>query len=614
MTVTGSRVRGNGRWYLAAAAAAFPLLFVLHSRLVSPRPYSISEIDIEQDYYYNARLLARGLPMGSSHHPGTPIYLFSSYLLRISGVELENTQRFFSVAYWVVAVASAAVIVYFCLTVLRTVRPWDAAMAVALLFSWPPVLSYWTYYGADSWSFSLSLLMVSLFWNDISCRSRSTTRAMLCGMVAGVGLAVKMTFLPLVLSLLLAEVVRVTMAMRQTSRDGGGGRKKGLREMGAHSAVLTAALAGTYFAATAPILGRLAGLWYDTFHRPDVKPPAGEFGASLASTVTALWGWNPALVVAGSFVIVAFVFTGVSLTATSLRRASKNETAPLVDGKEYFDYAAGGVFLFALLLALFYTLASSAGVTPGAELGIRLRNTAPSALVLPMMILFIERARRGASLAWLGRKTTSCLAMLGAVAFILAWVAISGHRQSFVATRSARSREVRRRLVPPPEGPHRIAFWTGAADDHLGEVSFHFWGNYRYGHDQFDEELLQRFPGHALLRLRDMARIRDASLADAPRGRPTSRYGKLGDLAWEIMHWVSPYRRELALVTGEDMRVRPSTLAFAESQLFELRGVALQAYVEALEKRFGPLRLEKKVIAGERWIILESLSGSEPGI
>lgn len=612
MTETEPRVRGNRRRYLAAAAA-FPLLFVLHSRLVSPRPYSISEIDIEQDYYYNARLLARGLPIGSSHHPGTPIYWFSSHLLRISGLEVENTQRFFSVAYWVVAVTSAAVIVYFCLTVLRTVRSWDAAMAVALLFSWPPVLSYWSYYGADSWSFSLSLLLVSLFWNDISRRGSSVTRAMLCGMVAGVGLAVKMTFLPLVLALLLAEVVRVTMAIRQTSRIGGGGWRAGLREMGAHSAVLTAALAGTYLFATAPILGRLPGLWYDTFHRPDVKPPSGDFSASLASTVAALWGWNPALVLAGSFIIVAFVLSGISLMARSLRQASEKET-PLDVGSEYFDYAAGGVFLSGLLLALFYTLASSAGVTPGAELGIRLRNTAPSALVLPLMILFVERARRRASLSWLGRKTTYSLAMLGAIALILAWVAISGHRQSFVATRSARSREVRVQLVPPPAAPRRIAFWTGAADDHFGEVSFHFWGNYRYGHDQFDEELLQRFPGHALLRLRDMARIRDARLAAAPRGRATSRHGKLGDLAWEIMHWTSPYRRELALVTGERVGVRPSTLVFNESQLFELRGVALSAYVEALEKRFGPLRLEKKVIAGESWIILETLSEPEPSL
>jgi hypothetical protein len=594
-----------------AAAAAFPLFFVLHSRVVSPRPYFISEIDIEQDYYYNARLLARGLSIGSSHHPGTPVYCFSSYLLRISGVEVEDTQRFFSVAYWVVAIASAAVVLYFCLTVLRGVRPWAAVTAVTLLFSWPPVLSYWTYYGADSWSFGLSLLMVSLFWNDLSSRGGSKTRAMLCGTVAGAGLAVKMTFLPLVLSVLLAEVVRMATAMRRTSRDGAGGRKRRLREAGAHSAVLTAALAGTYFAATAPILGRLAGMWYDTFHRPDVKPPTGDFAVSLASTVTALWSWNPALVLSGSFIIVAFVHAGISLSARSLRRAPEEET-PAEDPNGHFDYAASGVFLSALLLALFYTLASSAGVTPGAELGIRLRNTAPTALVLPMMILFVERARLESSRSWLRRKTGWSLAMLGAAAFVLAWVAISGHRRTFVATRMARSREVRAQFAPPAEGPQRVAFWTGAADDHFGEVSFHFWGNYRYGHDQFDEELLRRFPGHALLRLRDMARIRDAGLARAPRGRATSRYGKLGDAAWEIIHWVPPYRRELALVTGEETRIRPSTLVFAESQLFELRGVALPAYVEALERRFGPLRLERKVIAGEIWIILEAAPGLEP--
>jgi hypothetical protein len=619
MTAIGSVVGKHGGRWLAAAAATVPLLFVLHSRVVCPRPYTISEIDIEQDYFYNALLLKRGLPVGSSHHPGTPVYYLSSVLLRLSGVEFENTQRFFNLAYWIVAFVSAGAIAFFCLTVLRNVSLWAAVMALGLLFAWPPVLSYWTYYGADSWSLSLGLLMVTLFWREISCQEGRVIWGVLCGAAAGVGLAVKMTFVPLVLSLLLAEVVRMVMWYRRTLRESETGRRKPLRAIVAHCTGLTAALGAAYLLATAPILGRLPALWYNTFRRPDVRPPAGAFGASLVSSLTALWRWNPLLVLAGSSAIAAFVYCGASLVAKPLRRQREERSALRPEGSGYFDYPAAGVFLVGLLLALSYTLASSVVVTPGAELGIRLRNTAPSALVLPMMIVFVDRARHDLSVAWFGRRSAGLVAFVFTTAFILAWAAIGAHRQSFVARRSARSMDVRTQTALLSQASRRTAFWTGAADDQFAEASFHFWGNYRYGHDRFDQDLLERFSEYSLLRLRDFSRMQDENLAGTPQGRQRSRYGRLGDLVWGFIHGaptvfrtgVDSYKRDYSLVTGEGVGVKPSAFVFPESQLFELRGSSLPAYVKALAGRFGPLRLEKRAMGGENWIVLLRASAAE---
>jgi len=621
MTTTAFLAGTGWNRRLAAAAAAVPLLFVLHSRLVSPRPYTVSEIDIEHDYYYNAKLLVQGQPVGSSHHPGTPVYYLSSVLLRLSGSELSQTQQFFSTAYWLVALASAAVLAYFCSTVLRGVGLWAALMAQGLVLAWPPVLSYWSYYGADSWSLCLGLLAVSFFWIDVSSPDRKMTPGILCGAAVGVGLAVKMTFLPLLLSLLLGKAVLTAGRWRRAWRSSPEGRPKRLGALLASSTGFPVACASAYLLSTMPIVGRLPAVWLSTFQREEVRPPSGAFGGSLASGLLDLWQWNPALVLAGWLAIGGWVAVCAALAVRSLLGQRKDPSAPDSPGNGNFDYAAAGAFLGVLLLAFSYTIASSVTVTPGAELGIRLRNTAPSALVLPLMVLFVDRARHEVVRDWFGSKSMAILAGLGALSFVLAWTAIARHRQAFVEKRDVRSKQVQAILAPPSQPPHRLAFWTESADDHFGEMSFHFWGNYRYGYDWFDAELLRRYPGFTFLRFRDYARLPRAGAPlpgiPAPAGResenrPTSRYGWAGDLYWRVSHWlprafpktVSPYQRQLGLVMGEKSGIKPSVFAFEESQMFELRGIPLSSYVRTLEDRYGALGLEKVTIAGEKWFVL----------
>ena len=305
---------------LVAVAASLPLLFVLHSRLVSPRPYTISEIDIEHDYYYNARLIAQGQPLGSSHHPGTPVYYLSSVLLRLSGLELAKTQRFLDIAYGMVALASAGALVFFCLKVLRRGSFGAAVTALGLLLSWPPVMSYWTYYGADSWSLCLGLLAVSFFWIDVSSPDRSVMPGILSGAAAGIGLAVKMTFLPLVLSLLVGKAVLTAGRCGRGWREGSPGRPRRLGTALVSAAALPVAAALSYGLVTLPIIGRLPAVWLQTFQREEVRPPAGAFAASLGAGLVDLWRWNPALVVAAALVVTGYVAGGVALLVHRLRR------------------------------------------------------------------------------------------------------------------------------------------------------------------------------------------------------------------------------------------------------------------------------------------------------
>lgn len=599
-----------------AAAATIPLLFVLHSRLVSPRPYTVSEIDIEHDYYYNAKLIATGGAVGSSHHPGTPVYYLSSVLLRLSGDDLSRTQRFFDLAYGLVALASAGALAFFCVTVVRGAGLGAASLALGLVLSWPPVMSYWGYYGADSWSLALGLVAVSLFWKDLSSADGSALPGILCGAAAGVGLAVKMTFLPLLLSLLVGKALLTAGRCRRAWKEDGAERPKRLAAVGVFSLGLPVAFAAAYVVATLPILGRLPAVWLHTFQREEVRPPAGAFAASLGSGLADLWRWNPALVLAAGFAVAAFFATGAALLARSLRRGSTGAPVLAPATRGTFDTLAAGAFLGVLVLAFCYTIASSVVVTPGAELGIRLRNTVPSAVVLPLMVLFVDRARRDMLGGELGRRSTALAAGLGILCVLLAWTAIARHRHAFVETRDARAKEVRARLRPP--SPLRLAFWTESADDHFGEMSFHFWGNYRYGYDRFDAELLRRYPDFTFLRLRDFSRLEEtgeraretARISPERDTRRSSRFGWAGGLFWKTSGWLprafpktmSPYEKQLGLVTGEKAGVRAGAFVFEESQLSELRGRPLSAYGRSLEERFGALPLEKQAIAGQTWL------------
>ena len=439
--------------------------------------------------------------------------------------------------------------------------------------------------------------------------------------MAGLGLAVKMTFLPLVLSLLVGTAVLAIGRCGRAWRAGGRARAARAGAALASGAALPVAAAVSYLLATMPIIGRLPAVWLLTFQREEVRPPAGAFGAALGSGVSDLFRWNPVLVVAASLVVAAGAATGVAVLARALRRRERGPAGSVTGARDDFDAIAAGAFLFALLLALAYTLASSVVVTPGAELGIRLRNTAPSAIVLPFMVLFVDRVRHEASGDRLGRMTTAVLATLGTACLVVAWTAIARHRQSFVEARQARAREVQARLLAPVQPPRRLAFWTEAADDHFGEASFHFWGNYRYGYDRFDAELLRRYPRVSFLRLRDFARIKERSVelpgrageGTEPRRTP-SRYGRAGALLWSLSRWlprafpktVSPYMMQRTLMTDEQARFRPSIFAFEESQMRELHGIPLSSYVRTLEERFGPLEVEKTAIAGENWYVLRA--------
>lgn len=573
--------------------------FVTYTTFVAPRPYYATDIDSEQDYYYNARLAADGLQQ-SVHHPGIPLHELGGLILAVVGNRLEDTQQFFNVAYLLTALASAIAIAVFGRLVMGREPFGTSLLALACILAWPPFLTYLSNFGADSFVVAVGLPTLACFW---VCLERPIGRArkalILCGVGLGVGLAVKMTFVPV------AAAVVATALVRGWIRSS---HKQGLtpRARAALAATwpLFAATVLAYFAATAPIWGRLALAWWRTFRRPDIAPQGEGFPAAVASAIGILIDANPLL---AAVVFATTLIAGALVVREWLRAAAargSNQDTP-ADG---FDFMAGGMLLGILVLGFVYTTAASAAIMPDAEPGVRLRNISPSALFIPLAVAYCARWTRIHGSAG-GLQAWGAQAGLAVVAMAILALGITRHltwRAKFIQDRMQRIEATRSRIDQLADGPRRVAFWTGWDQDYLGPASFHFWGNYRYGNHAFDQQVVQQFPKYAFIRLRN---IRQQTEPPAPT-IANSKYGKLGDLYWNFLQGLAlkdrlAYRRFPDVITGQAQGIEVATIALPTREMKELRWMTVPDLAAYVTDRYGAPRVWTESVAGVEWLFLE---------
>ena len=137
--------------FLVVGTVSVLFALFIYGALISPRPYYYTqEIDIEHDYYYNARLINAGLPLRNFHHPGTPIYSLGAGILKVSGAAPDQAQRFFTISHLLVVLLCAVSIAIFVGITLKRI-PWGVSLlAVASIVAWPTFLTYLDHYGAEA--------------------------------------------------------------------------------------------------------------------------------------------------------------------------------------------------------------------------------------------------------------------------------------------------------------------------------------------------------------------------------------------------------------------------------------------------------------------------------
>jgi hypothetical protein len=584
----------NLSWAVVVIATLAVMGLVYYLTFVAPRPYFMSSMDSEQDYYYNARLIAAGLPV-STHHPGTPIQYLGYLLLLTAGDGLQSTQQFFTLSYVVIAVLTGAGLLATCALILRRYPPGVTTLALAVTLAWAPFLSYLNFFNADSFIVAAGLPTVALFWRAME--GSSPPRWVLVTGGAGIGLclAIKMSFVPLAVALLAGYGAHALLTIR---REGVGGRTAGtLGRMRRALAPLFLGGAVAYAVATAPVIARVPGIWYRTLTRPDTAPQGGgvlsEFGKTLGLIARAEPLW---LLVVGVAAAVAVVGFGRALR----RRGLAGAASPAPDLQ--FDLISSGLFLVLLLAAFIYTGAAAVPITPGAELGVHLRNMSPVALGAPFLILYgyeSYRSRRPA-----GRPETwwtqGILAAIGVAVVVMSAGPHLRERRQFIAQHRATIEATEHKLASMARGAGRIAFWTEASEDFMGEASFHLWGNYRYANQAFDSVLLRWFPDYTLFRLRYAGHLALDSLETSG-----SRYGRIGDLYWAIRRWVfqdrEDYSRLGPVIAGGDS-VAISAIAFPEDEMSKLEPMSEAELSARVGQWFGVPRVSRESVGGVPWL------------
>ncbi len=573
-----------------AGSLVFLAVMACYLGVSHPRPYFVTEIDLEHDYLYNAKLVHQGRPIAGIHHPGTPVYHLGALLLRLTGDEPAHTQRFFDAGYACILVANAAAILFFAGTVLRQCPLGVSILSVSTVFAWPPFLLYTNHFGADSFVPAAGLTLLALLWRALRTDAPLGARALfLCGLSGGLCLAIKTSFLPVVFAAAAAGVAHVWT----------GRRARGLHPMAWTAAAMPGGILLGYLVCTATILKRLPLVWSRSLDRADTRPPGGVL-TSLAHSARLVWGFNPLLLVLGMGAIAAFAFVWI---AAWRRGTLSTDVASSAGGG--FDGKSAGLFVLLATAGWLYTLAAAAGDWgPSAES--RLRNVTPSAIVLPFAVACAWRLAAAADLqAWTGRAARATLGVAGAG--LLAW-SVARHvtnREVMLREHIARQQAVRASLELAARGPGRIAFWTRYLD-HLGEASFHFWGNYRYAYSVFDDALLRAYPCCTLLRLRDIGAA--ASTASQTSARRQSRYGKLGDMAWAFRKWLTqapdPYAHVRQTFAGAAELGSVSLAAFPMTEYKELAGAGDPGLRAALEAKWPAVEESKERVAGEDWELL----------
>ncbi len=556
---------------------AVVLGFTCYTTFIAPRPYYVTDIDSEQDYYYNAQLAGHGLPL-SVHHPGTPIHILGGVILAGVGEGLQHTQQFHDVAYLAAALATALAMALFVALAMRDEPFGVAFLALACVVAWPTTLTYLNNFGADSFIVAAGLPPLACFWRSLE-RPLERARSALfwTGIGLGVCLTVKMTFAPLVAAIGAAVVVRSWR---------GAGRTRDVL----HGVLpLAAGFAAGYLIATIPIWGRLTLVWWRLFQRPDVVPQGEGLLPDIVTSLGVMWAANPPLV---CVTVGGLVLAGVIACRAVLAKGTK---------RAELDYVAGGVFLAVLGLGFAYTAAASATIMPDAEPGVRLRNMSPTALIIPFALLFCAR--------WLRPRVTAA-AQLGLTALAIAMLVLgirrhTAARAEFIQARERRIEATQTRIDQLVEGNRRVAFWTGWDQDYLGPASFHFWGNYRYANHAFDSVLAKYFPKYAYLRLRNIARQADP----LPVSRSRSRYGRLGEMYWSFQGWLlrdRPGYRELdEAISGQSEHVPISAVVVPTRELAEIPSLGVAGLTALVKAAYGEPRVWTENVAGIEWLILD---------
>lgn len=592
---------------LVAICLAFPFGVYLAVTQMWPRPYYIFETDLEPDYFYNARLLENGLPLAGIHHPGTPVYLLTRALSAVTAAGANHTQSTLNLGYLVTAVAVALGLAVFMW--LGRLRSGAAALAVASVIVWPPFLAYSNYFGADSFCIPIGLVTLSIVWRSLRRSAEGASPVALWMVGGGVGtcLAIKLTFVPVALAILAAVLCQEWRSRHLLRRTGGRFSWRDTPIVAARVAIVPVAALGVFLLWTKPVLNRVPDIWIHLFTRGETRTPVSQ----LLKNIFVVGRYFIEVAPLASVLFLAL--TGAFLYCFWRSVRAPGEESPPVERRHAgaeVDPVSSGLLL--LLMAggfVYFNAAAAQWIQEEMEPGILLRNGSYCALAFPFMALYVSESgmfhwiKRG---AFWGHVTAAVVVAGASAAYFV-------NRTKMIATHEARREELQRSITAGMNAGTRMAFWDGGPGDWMGPASFHLWGNFMYGFDQFDQELLRNHPGLTLLKMSEIQRIVSRSNVIPQTEVADDKTGLRAEMRRLLRRWraMRPQygERTAELYAGEKNGGRVAEVRFITNNRMQLAPMHPEELPALLQARWGAASRRTERLAGVDWTILSFEKG-----
>ncbi len=584
------------RKILIAFAIFYVTSLFTYSVFIVPRPYYIQTTDIEDDYYYNARLIYSNFLTRTVTHPGTPLYYLYSKIFIFVGDDIARTQEFLRVIYFAQAILNILALIIFIRFLPEEQNSSVKFFAVVLAVALPSFLTYQDYIGADALAIILGLPYLILVQKLITRERKNTSLFILLGIFTAFAIASKFSFLLLAVPSYLALFLSSFLW-----KDWGGVK----------TLLLLPFISLIFFASfISRIIYRLPAIVNQVVFRDNFGNASGisDFIEVLFINAKYLFLNRPAF----SFSIALLAVFFALLFALYLTKLFRKKIVFYDADKIIIPQA---IFFFFGITTLLINLVS-AGNTPvntagGEELGVILRN-----VVLPLLLLFSLTAFATIQLAKRIGWEFSKKIYLGLFALSLLLISESvikhvSYRNHLIKFSLERMEKTEKKLLEfVPDGAS-FAIWGSGSNYAFGPATFHYWGNHRYGWNSFDEELRKTFDPVGFFQFRVAGQLIGQNRLDT-----IDRNYALPKILQDNARLSSPYlwwrakfpppKETDNILTGEGIVANLKVVMFPETER-ELPQSDDEKLMSLLEYRLG-YKFTKKIvnIEGRDWTIFTS--------
>ncbi|MCG8545140.1 MAG: hypothetical protein MJE12_13145 [Alphaproteobacteria bacterium] len=571
--------------FISRAALIFlvcsPLLYWFFAAYLEPRPYWIQLIhgDADSTYYYNAKLFSDGQAINSVFHPGVTANYIGYLVLKIAGGGIEKTQEHLNYIYLFLSLINSAALLFFTVVSVRKFGIGAAVFVLCVVVSWPSFLPYMNSFSPDSLTFVFSLPIAVLLWGILRDREPKIGALYLTGVVVGAALANKFNFIPVAAAVFLACSLSSFLNTRK------------FITAFANLIVILAGAGTGFLILMIPMLPRLPDVVIGTI----IGRPTSQVSLDASTAAMQLFHASPVLFV----VLLGLLMSCIVIMFSEYWKKRKIEAEPLT---------------IILLFCVFYLSMASTVLT---EQETAFRNVAPAAIVFPLAAFYIFDRRRDA----IKKSSVKWALLLIGILCVSTTIALHIDRRSQMIEQVTTAKANVDSFVRENFPPNSIKiFWDGSSGDgNWGAAAFHFWSNYAYGAEQYDQPLLSRYPSYSWLRLRH---IRDGALSKREKSSSLPRTTMQQAFSTLSAYWhrlfPRPYERKDLdrLFVGEGLVQGPAHILMPVLEFereIQKSGISMADFLAFVRGRYPDASLKVITIDNVEWFAIDlTITGKSP--